>query len=110
MADFCNPMTVIVTKLSGGISQIFNPDSGKITSKCKTESGFLKLEAFGGIVKFNKSGSNAIVFGFITSTEDCEVIKENDDGYKEALYAYKNSQIQAKEKEIAKLNQEISQL
>jgi len=34
----------------------------------------------------------AIVSGPVTSTEDCKVIKGNDDGYQEVLDAYKNSQ------------------
>ena len=85
-------MPIIVTKLPVGISQIFIPNTGKITCKCKAENSFLKLEAFGCIVKFNKSGSMAIVSGPVTSTEDCKVIKGNDDGYQEVLDAYKNSQ------------------
>ena len=103
-------MTVIVTRLPGGISQMFNPDSGKITYKCKAEGGYLKLDAFGGIVKFNKSGSKAIVDGPNTSSEDCDIIKEDDPKYSDALKAFFESQKKAKEDQIEQLNQEISEI
>lgn len=54
-------MTVIVTKKPGGITQLFNPDTGKITYKSKKDQAFLKIDAFEGIVKFNKKGAKAIV-------------------------------------------------
>ena len=47
-------MTVIVTKMPGNVVQLFNPDTGKITYKCKSEQAFLKLDAFDGVVHFNK--------------------------------------------------------
>ena len=47
-------MTVIVTKMPGGVAQIYNPSIGKITYKCKADQAFLKLDAFDGIVKFNQ--------------------------------------------------------
>ena len=103
-------MTVIVTRLPGGISQMFNPDTGKITYKCKAESGYLKIDAFGGIVKFNKNGSKAIVFGPKTSSEDCDIIKEGDARYPDALKAFLESQKRAKEEQITKLNKEISEI
>ncbi len=40
--------------MPGGVSQFFNPDTGRITYKCKKDSAFLKIEAIGGIIKFNK--------------------------------------------------------
>jgi hypothetical protein len=103
-------MTAIVTRLSGGISQMFNPDTGKITYKCKAESGYLKLDAFGGIVKFNKNGSKATIFGPNTSSEDCDVIKEGEQGYPVALKAFLESQKKAMEEQATKLNQEISEI
>ncbi len=103
-------MTVIVTRLPGGISQMFNPDSGKITYKCKAEGGYLKLDAFDGIVKFNKNGAKAIVDGPSTSTEDCDIIKKDDPSYPNALKAFFESQKKAKEEQITELNQEISEI
>jgi hypothetical protein len=47
-------MTVIVTRLSGGVTQLFNTETGRVTFKCKAESAFMPIEAFGGIVKFNQ--------------------------------------------------------
>ena len=103
-------MTAIVTRLPGGISQVFNPDTGKITYKCKADSGYLQVDAFGGIVKFNKNGAKAIVLGSNTSYEDCDIFKEGDPGYPDALKAFLESQKKAKEEQIKKLNQEISDI
>jgi len=49
--------------MPGGVSQFFNPDTGRIIYKCKKDSAFLKIEAIGGIVKFNKKGAKATVTG-----------------------------------------------
>lgn len=46
-------MTVTVTKMPGGITQLFNTETGRVTYKCKSESGYMFIEAFGGIVQFN---------------------------------------------------------
>lgn len=78
-------MTVIVTRLSGGVTQLFNTETGRVTFKCKAESAFMPIEAFGGIVKFNQKGAMATVTGEITSLDSCEVIREGEAGYKEAL-------------------------
>ena len=78
-------MTVTVTRLAGGVTQLFNTETGRVTYKCKADSAFMPIEAFGGIVKFNQKGSMATVTGHITSLDSCEVIKEGDHGYKEAL-------------------------
>ncbi len=37
-----------------GVTQFFNPDIGQITYKPKKDSAFPKIEAIGGIIKFNK--------------------------------------------------------
>lgn len=78
-------MTVIVTRKPGGVTQLFNTETGRVTYKCKAESAYMLIEAFGGIVKFNQKGAIATVTGHITSLESCEVIKDGDSSYKEAL-------------------------
>lgn len=78
-------MTVTVTRKPGGITQLFNTETGKITYKCKAESAYMLIEAFGGIVKFNQKGALAIVTGHITSLESCDVLKKGHSDYKSAL-------------------------
>ena len=78
-------MTVIVTKTPGGVTQLFNTETGRVTYKCKSESALMSIEAFGGIVKFNQKGAMATVTGHLTTLDSCNVIKEDDSGYKEAL-------------------------
>ncbi len=78
-------MTVTVTRKPGGITQLFNTDTGRVTYKCKAESAYMLIEAFGGIVKFNQKGAMATVTGHITSLESCDVIKKGHQNYKEAL-------------------------
>ena len=80
-------MTVTVTQKPGGITQLFNTETGKVTYKCKAESAFMMIEAFGGIVKFNQKGAIAAVNGHLTSLENCAVIKSGDPQYKDALSA-----------------------
>jgi hypothetical protein len=63
-------MTVTVTRKPGGITQLFNTDNGRVTYKCKAESAYMLIEAFGGIVKFNQKNAMATVTGHITSLED----------------------------------------
>lgn len=97
-------MTVIVTKLPGGLTQLFNTETGRITYKCKSESGYLLIEAFGGIVKFNQKGAMATVTGHLTSLDSCNVIKESDPNYKKALTEIINAQ-----KQFAQSKSEIHQ-
>jgi len=78
-------MTVTVTRKPGGITQLFNTDTGRVTYKCKAESAYMLIEAFGGIVKFNQKGAIATVTGHITSLESCDVIKKGHLNYKDAL-------------------------
>ncbi len=80
-------MTVIVTRKPGGITQLFNTETGRVTYKCKAESAYMIIEAFGGIVKFNQKGAIATVTGHITSLELCDVIKKGHPNYKDALSA-----------------------
>jgi len=110
-------MTVTVTKMPGGITQLFNTETGRITYKCKSESGYMLLEAFGGIVKFNQKGATATVTGHLTSLDSCNVIKEGDSNYKEALTVIINSQKQfaqtkaeIHQKEIQELEKKLSSL
>lgn len=78
-------MTVTVQKMPGGITQLFNTETGRVSYKCKAESGFMLIEAFGGIVKFNQKGSMATVTGHVTKLDSCDVIKEKDPAFKDAL-------------------------
>ena len=78
-------MTVTVTRKPGGITQLFNTETGRVTYKCKAESAFMLMDAFDGIVKFNKKDAIATVTGHITSLESCDVIKKGDSEYKNAL-------------------------
>lgn len=110
-------MTVTVTKMPGGITQLFNTDTGRVTYKCKSESGFMLIEAFGGIVKFHQKGAMATVVGHLTSLDSCSVIKENNPDYKKALsaiiYAQKQfAQIKSEmyQKEIQELERKLSSL
>ena len=103
-------MTVIVTKMPGGVAQMFNPDTGKITYKCKSDQAYMKLDAFDGIVKFNKKNAKAIVDGPKTSLENSVVIKETDINYDQALQAVLQSEKNFKEEQKTKLEHEISEL
>ncbi len=97
-------MTVTVTKMPGGITQLFNTETGRVTYKCKAEYGFMLIEAFGGIVKFNQKGAIARVTGNVTTLDACDVIKEGDSGYKDAL-----SKIIQAQKDFAKTKAEMYQ-
>lgn len=97
-------MTVTVQKLPGGITQLFNTETGRVSYKCKADSGFMLIEAFGGIVKFNKKGAIARVTGHVTELDSCDVIKEGDPAYKDAL-----NQIIQSHKDFAKLKTEMYQ-
>ncbi|MBA4452507.1 MAG: hypothetical protein H2B03_04960 [Nitrosopumilaceae archaeon] len=110
-------MTVTVTRLPGGITELFNTDTGRVTFKCKAESAFMPIEAFGGIVKFNQKGAIASVTGEVTSLQSCYVIKESDEEYKEALSAVINARkefVKTKydeaQKEIQKLESKLASL
>ena len=78
-------MTVTVTRKPGGITQLFNTETGRVSYKCKAESALMYIEAFDGIVKFNQKNAMATVTGHITSLESCDVLKKGDSNYKEAL-------------------------
>ncbi|MFB5623879.1 MAG: hypothetical protein ACE5RP_03060 [Nitrosopumilus sp.] len=110
-------MTVTVTRKPGGITQLFNTETGRVTYKCKAESGFMLIEAFGGIVKFNQKGSMATVTGHITSLESCDVLEKENPEYKQALTAiisahkeFAQNVSDSYQKEIQKLENELSGL
>ncbi len=103
-------MTVVVTRMPGGIAQIFTPETGKITYKCKGETALMEIEAFGGIVKFNQRGSKAIVSGPATELQDCEVITPEDNRYQEAKRAAADAIIAFKERQAAQLQKEAGDL
>ncbi len=103
-------MTVIVTRMPGGIAQMFTPETGKITYKCKGETTYMEIEAFGGIVKFNQRGSKAIVAGSVTELQDCRVIKQGEDEYAEAKRHAIEASIAFKEDQVAQLQDRIRDL
>ncbi len=78
-------MTVTVTRKPGGITQLFNTETGRVTYKCKAESAYMLIEAFGGIVQFNQKNAIATVTWHITSLESCDVLKKGHPNYKTAL-------------------------
>ncbi len=90
--------------MPGGVTQLFNTETGRVTHKCKAESALMLIEAFGGIVKFNQKNAKATVTGHLTTLESCDVIKEEDQGFKEAL----STIIDAK-KEFAKHKNDLAQ-
>ncbi len=110
-------MTVIVTRKPGGITQLFNTETGRVTFKCKAESAYMMIEAFGGIVKFNQKGAIATVTGHITSLESCDVIKKEHPNYKEALSViisahkeFSQNVSDSYQKEIKELENKLSEL
>lgn len=78
-------MSVIITRKPGGITLLFNTESGRVTYKCKVDSGYMLIEAFGGIVQFNQKGAIATVTGHITTLESCDVLKKGHSNYITAL-------------------------
>lgn len=78
-------MTVTVTKMPGGVAELFNPDTGKITYKAKSDVAFLNLDSFDGILKFTKKGAKATILGTLIETDSCEIIKKNSPDYNSAL-------------------------
>ena len=110
-------MTVTVSKNPGGVTQLFNTETGRVTYKCKADSAFMPIEAFGGIVKFNQKNAIVTITGEVKTMENCDVIKEGDPNYKEALSAVidakkefvKNKYHEA-QKEIQDLENKLSSL
>lgn len=78
-------MTVTVTKMPGGVVELFNPDTGKITYKAKADTAFLNLDSFGGVLKFTKKGAKATILGNTIETDSCEIIKKDSPNYISAL-------------------------
>ena len=110
-------MTVVVTRKPGGVTQLFNTETGRVTYKCKAESAFMQIEAFGGIVKFNQKDAIATVTGHITSLESCDVLKKGHSEYKEALTTivtahkeFAQSVSDSSQKEIQELENKLSAL
>ena len=108
-------MTVTVTRKPRGITHLFNTETGRVTYKCKAESGYMLIEAFRGIVKFNQKGAIATVTGHITSLESCDVIGKEDSDYRTALTAiisahktFSQEVIDSQQKEIQELENKLS--
>lgn len=96
--------------MPGGVSQLFNPDTGKITYKSKLDEAYMKIDAFSGIVKFNKKGSRAIVDGPNTTIDDCEIIKPESPSYNDAIQKVLNFEKKFKEEQISNLKQEVDDI
>ena len=110
-------MTVTVTRKPGGITLLFNTDTGRVTYKCKAESAYMFIEAFGGIVKFNHKGAMATVTGHVTTLESCDVLKNGHPEYKDALTAiisghkeFAKNISDSYQKEITELENKLSAL
>ena len=110
-------MTVVVTRKPGGVTQLFNTETGRVTYKCKAKSAFMLIEAFGGIVQFNQKDAIATVTGHITSLESCDVLKKGHSEYKEALTTivsahkeFAQSVSDSYQKEIRELENKLSAL
>jgi hypothetical protein len=110
-------MTVIVTRKPGGVTQLFNTETGRVSYKCKAESALMYIEAFDGIVKFNQKNAMATVTGHIASLESCDIIKKGDQEYKDALVTIISAQkefaqgvSEITQKEIQELENKLSNL
>jgi hypothetical protein len=110
-------MTVTVTRKPGGITLLFNTETGRVTYKCKSNSAYMLIEAFGGIVKFNQKGAIATVTGHVTSLESCDVLKNGHPEYKEALKKiitakkeFAQNVADSYQKEITQLENKLSSL
>ena len=103
-------MTVTVTRKAGGITQLFNTETGRVTYKCKADSAFMLIEAFGGIVKFNQKNAMATVTGHITNLESCDVLKNGHSEYKDALVAIITSQKEFAQNKADLYQKEITEL
>ena len=68
------------------------------------------IEAFGRIVKFNQKGAIATVTGHLTSLDSCNIIKEGDSNYKEALLGIIHSQKQFAQTKSEMYRKEIQEL
>jgi len=98
------PVTVVVTTMPGGIAQVFNPDTGRITYKCKSERGAaMEIEALGGVVRFFGRGSSAAVAGRSAELHECEVLSEGDEGYAEAAAEARRCRAEFARRRIAEL-------
>ena len=110
-------MAVLVTRKPGGVTQLFNTETGRVSYKCKAESALMYIEAFDGIVKFNQKNAMATATGHVTSLESCDIIKKEDQGYKEALVIIISAQKEfaqivsdTSQKEIQELENKLSDL
>jgi hypothetical protein len=68
------------------------------------------IEAFGRIVKFNQKGAIATVTGHLTSLDSCNIIKEGDSNYKEALLGIIHAQKQFAQTKSEMHQKEIQEL
>lgn len=78
-------MAVVVTRKPGGITQLFNTETGRVTYKCKADRACMMSEGFGGIVRFNQRNAMATITGRTTELDSCDILKPDSPGYREAL-------------------------
>lgn len=78
-------MTVVVTRMPGGVSQVFRPDSGRITYKSRRGPAYLRIPGIAGVAWFAKKGSRVVIEGVDISLEDVTLIAPDSEGYSEAL-------------------------
>lgn len=96
--------------MPGGVVELFNPDTGKITYKAKADVAFLNLDSFGGIIKFTKKGAKATILGNIIETDSCEIIKRDSSDYKGALRTCLSMEKEFLEKKLSVISEQISSI
>jgi len=65
-------MTVIVTRKPGGVTQLFNTETGRVTYKCKAESAYMLIEAFGGIISTHKEFAKNVSASYQKEIQELE--------------------------------------
>lgn len=103
-------MTVTVTKMPGGVVELFNPDTGKITYKAKTDTAFLNVASVDGILKFTKKGAKATILGTVIETDSCEIIKKSSPDYISALKICLSMEKEFLEKKSESINSQIADI
>lgn len=96
--------------MPGGVVELFNPDTGKITYKAKADAAFLNLDSFGGIIKFTKKGAKATILGNVVETDSCEIIKRDSADYKGALRTCLSMEKEFLEKKLSVISEQISSI
>lgn len=96
--------------MPGGIVELFNPDTGKVTYKAKADVAFLNLDSIGGVLKFTKKGAKATILGSLIEIDSCEIIQKDSPDYKTALSTCLMLEKEFLEKKLDSLNKQISEI